>query len=96
VERVPANLGVTVAYPNGDKLPARIIDLGIGGMHLEAERAPEYGDAVTVVVRFDESADSIVLQSTVRWFSRNGFGVAFAELSPAQHRALSAFIGRAA
>lgn len=95
-QRVRADLGVVVVFRDGDKRPARVIDLSVGGAHLEADRVPEYGEMVTVVVRLHESDDWHLLAGAVRWVGRRNFGVAFGELDARQSMALAAFIGHAA
>lgn len=96
VTRVRAELPVAIAFSDGQKLPARVVDVSLGGLYLRADRVPEYGEALTVIVRLDEGADWVLLPARVRWFSRGGFGVEFEELSEEQRRALSIFVTRAA
>jgi hypothetical protein len=94
-KRVRANLKVVVAHRDGEKQPATVIDVSTRGMHLRSERAPSYGEAVTVVVQL-ESAEWQLIPATVRWFSRRGFGVAFEAPSAAQRRALESFVAESA
>jgi c-di-GMP-binding flagellar brake protein YcgR len=96
VTRIRANLRVVLAFRDGDKQPARVIDISTGGMNLRAARIPEYGESVTVVVQLRESSEWFLLPAVVRWFGRESFGVAFSELDPAQARALAIFIDQAA
>jgi c-di-GMP-binding flagellar brake protein YcgR len=90
--RVPADLRVVVALRDGQKAPARVLDVSTGGMHLEADRVPAYGEALTVVVRLREGDDWHLIPATVRWFSRQGFGVAFEGLDERQTHSLSTFV----
>ena len=94
--RVRADLRVVIAFEDGHKEPARVIDVSIGGMNLRAHRVPEYGEAITVIVQLRESGDWHVIPSVVRWFSHGDFGVAFENLNAAQTRALVAFVDQAA
>ncbi len=94
--RVRADLRVVVALRNGDKQQARVVDLSIGGMQLEAARAPGYGESVTIVVQLHDSHDWFIIPATVRWFSRGGFGVAFEGLDRSQELALAAFVNQSA
>jgi Tfp pilus assembly protein PilZ len=96
VLRVRADLRIVVALRDGEKRPARVIDVSTGGMHLQADRVPEYGDPITVVVQLGESEDWYVIPATVRWFSRVGFGVAFEGLDGRQAAALAAFVDEVA
>ncbi|SRR5260221_7039184 len=96
VARVQADLRVVVALRDGEKRSATVMDLSTGGMHLRADRAPEYGEAITVVVQLYESGDWHLIPATVRWFSRRGFGVAFEGLDRRQAIALSAFVDQSA
>jgi c-di-GMP-binding flagellar brake protein YcgR len=96
VLRVRANLTVVLVHTDGQKVPARILDVSVGGMFLRSDRTPEYGDRVTVVVRLDDTAEWFLLPAQVRWFAKKGFGIEFAALSREQRRALSLFIARAA
>jgi hypothetical protein len=92
VIRVRADLKIVIALRDGEKRPARVMDVSMGGMHLQSDRKPEYGDAIKVVVQLRASEDWHVIPATVRWFSRVGFGVAFEGLDGRQAAALSAFV----
>jgi len=93
---VAADLRVVVAHRDGQKTPARVMDVSAGGMHLRSDRVPEYGERLTVVVRLRESDDWNVLPATVRWFSRDGFGIEFDPLDSTQALALARFLDQAA
>jgi hypothetical protein len=95
VTRVRANLKVAVAHRDGSKQPATVMDLSIRGMHLCADRAPAYGEVLTVIVQLHGSEWHLI-PATVRWFSRRGFGVAFESLSLPQRLALEAFVAESA
>jgi hypothetical protein len=96
VHRVRADLGVVVAFKDGDKRPARVIDLSVGGMHLRCDRVPEYGEVVKVVVQLRSSGDWHFLPGAVRWFTSQGFGVGFETLDQKQARALADFLDQVA
>jgi hypothetical protein len=84
---------VVVAFRDGDKRPAKVIDMSTGGMHLEAERIPEYGEVVTIVVRLRESEDWHLIPAVVRWVGSTRFGLAFENLDAKQERSLALFVG---
>jgi hypothetical protein len=92
VLRVRADLRVVLALATGEKRPARVVDVSVGGMFLQCERVPSYGEAVTVIVRLRESDDWHLIPAVVRWFSGSGFGVAFEGLDQRQALALAAFV----
>src|SRR5690349_16813993 len=96
VARVQADLSVVVAFKDGEKRPARVIDVSVGGMHLRCDRVPEYGEVVKVVVQLRSSDDWHFLPGAVRWFTSQGFGVGFESLDQEQARALIAFVDQAA
>jgi hypothetical protein len=93
--RVRADSTVVVARQDGHKQAARVLDLSIAGMHLEANDVPAYGESLTVVARLAPDADWVLLPATVRWFSGRGFGVAFHSLDERSARALSDFVDAA-
>ena len=90
--RVPADFSVVVARSGGEKLVARVADISISGMHLVAPVVPEYGEQITIVLRFSLEGDWLLLPATVRWFSRSGFGVAFRTLDERRTRELGRFV----
>lgn len=94
--RVRADLSVVLAYRDGLKLPARVIDMSTGGMHVRCERVPSYGETVTVIVRLPDSDDWFLLPARVRWFSGQGFGLGFESLDARQAVALERFVAAAA
>jgi hypothetical protein len=96
VARVQADLSVVVAFKDGDKRPARVIDVSVGGMHLRCERVPEYGEVVKVIVQLSSSGEWHFLPGAVRWFTSQGFGVGFESLDQNQARALVAFVDQVA
>lgn len=96
VVRVRADLSVVIAFRDGDKRPARVVDVSVGGMNVRCDRVPEYGEVVKVVVKLHSSDDWYFLPGAVRWFTSQGFGVGFEALDPHQARALAAFVDQAA
>jgi c-di-GMP-binding flagellar brake protein YcgR len=92
IVRVPADLSVVVAFTDGDKKPARVADVSLGGMNLTCERTPEYGEAIRLILQFEKGEDWHVLPAVVRWFSKGGFGVEFERLGENQADALARFI----
>jgi c-di-GMP-binding flagellar brake protein YcgR len=96
VTRVQADLRVVLSFRDGEKMPARVIDVSVGGMNLRSDRVPEYGEGLTVVVQLRESDDWHLIPAAVRWFSHGGFGVAFENLNAGQARALAMFVEQSA
>ncbi len=94
--RVRADLNVVIAYADGRKVPARVIDVSLGGMHVRSERVPSYGEAVTVIVELLGTEGWHFLPARVRWFSGQGFGLGFERLDARQAKALERFVGHAA
>lgn len=92
IVRVAADLRVVVAFHDGDKRPALVTDVSLGGMYLHCERTPEYGEALRLIVQFAKGEDWHVLPAVVRWFSKDGFGVEFERLGDVQADALARFI----
>jgi hypothetical protein len=90
--RVPADFTVVVARSGGEKLVARVSDISISGMHLEAPIVPEYGERITVVLRFSLDGEWLLLPALVRWFSKLGFGVAFRSLDERRTKELGRFV----
>lgn len=90
--RVPADFTVVVARSGGEKLVARVTDLSVSGMHLAAPIVPEYGEQVTIVLRFTLEQEWMLLPATVRWFSKSGFGVAFHSVDDTRARELARFV----
>jgi c-di-GMP-binding flagellar brake protein YcgR len=96
VVRVRADLRVVIATSKGDKHAGRVRDLGIGGMHVECDAIPAYGETVTVIAQLNHRSDWMLLPGTVRWFTRGGVGVEFAELDDQQATALARYVDHAA
>lgn len=96
VTRVQADLRVVIAFKDGDKRPARVIDVSVGGMHVRCDRVPEYGEVVKVVVQLRSSEDWHFLPGAVRWFTSQGFGIGFDGLDQKQAAALAAFVDQVA
>ena len=90
--RVPADFSVVVARHGGEKLVARVTDISITGMHLSAPVVPDYGEQITIVLRFSLEGDWLLLPASVRWFSKTGFGVAFHALDEHRTKDLGRFV----
>jgi hypothetical protein len=80
VFRVRADVSVLVVHQDDTKRPARLMDVGLGGMHVASPVVPDYGEQVRILVKIDASAEWLLLPSRVRWFTRGGFGVEFESL----------------
>lgn len=91
IQRVQTELNVVIALGDGRKLPARVMDVSLGGMHLKSATVPEYGTAVTVVGQLQKE-EWALLPATVRWFTSAGFGIEFEALTDEQAARLAAFL----
>jgi Tfp pilus assembly protein PilZ len=96
VTRKRTQIPLAIAFSDGQKVPARAIDVSVGGLFLQAERVPEYGEQLTVVVQLYEGADWVLLPVRVRWFAKGSFGVEFGKLSEQQRRDLAILLTSAA
>ena len=85
-------MGVVVARTTGDKWPARMLDVSVGGMQVACERVPDFGEELTMIVQLDPNGHWLLLSARVRWFTSRGFGVEFGQLRPDQIAALADFI----
>jgi len=90
--RVPADFSVVVSRHGGQKLVARVTDISITGMHLAAPVVPDYGEQITIVLRFSLDGEWLLLPASVRWFSKTGFGAAFHALDERRTRELGRFV----
>lgn len=94
--RVRADLGVVIAFADGHKAPARVVDVSTGGMNVRCDRVPAFGERLTVIVRLQESDDWHLIPATVRWFSGQGFGLGFENLDARQTIAFERFVSESA
>jgi c-di-GMP-binding flagellar brake protein YcgR len=92
VVRVRAELSIVLDFRDGTKLPARVIDVSLGGMNLRCDRRPEYGEPVRLIVQLRATDDWQVFPAVVRWFEKDVFGVEFEGLDERQAMALAAFV----
>ncbi len=92
--RVAADIGVVVARASGDKWHGRMLDLSVGGMQVACDRAPDFGELLTLVVQLYGGGPWLLLPGTVRWFTSRGFGVEFGILNQHQIEELAQFIDR--
>jgi len=91
-ERIGVALRGVLARGDGRKHPMIVLDVGRGGMHVQADVVPEYGETVQLVVQLDEETDWLLFRGQVRWFASRGFGVEFQELAPTQVSSLERFL----
>jgi hypothetical protein len=96
VIRVRAELSIVVAFRDGEKRPARVTDVSLGGMNLRCDRTPDYGESIKLIVQLKKTEDWHVFPASVRWFSKGGFGVEFDRLDERQAMALATFVEEAA
>ncbi len=95
VARVRTHLGVVLACADARKVPARAVDLSMGGAFVECPTPPTYGERLTLLVRVD-GGDWVLLPAMVRWVTSRGCGIEFAGLDSEKRRALSLLISSAA
>jgi len=65
-----------------------LLDLGLGGAQVRADRAPHVGARLRVTLVAPSAWDPLDLPAEVRWADTESFGVAFDRLSRAEAAAL--------
>lgn len=66
----------------------KLLDLGLGGAQIRAERPPAVGTKLRVTLSAPTAWDPLDLPAQVRWADGQAFGVAFERLTAAQASAL--------
>ncbi len=84
--RVHVELPAAIERENAAAIPARITDVGVGGVFVESDVVPSYGSQLTLVLYV--SGQLVRIPSVVAWGDERGFGVRFEALQPAVSQAL--------
>ena len=92
--RIAVHLPVVCETKAGAPLAGVIVDISVGGVYIEAEFAPKFGDEVVLVGDFP-GAPGTRLPSVVRWVKPGGFGVQFGLLGAKETHMLAAIMHRA-
>jgi len=91
ISRVGVELVVELELEGGRRLGGIALDVGLGGMFIEAVEVLAYGSQLTVLVR----GGAIKLPATVRWASGNGMGVQFGLLGARETHAVADLVEQA-
>ena len=89
--RVPVNLPVTIEHAAGPT-HAVAVNLGLGGMFVEAPSSLSYGLQVDVLVQVSPRSGPLRLPAVVRWSTQAGFGLQFLQLGARETYAVSALV----
>lgn len=92
--RVRTQLGVVLACEDARKIPARAVDLGMGGAFVECASPPGYGERLTMLVRVD-GGEWVLLPAVVRWVTSRGCGLEFSALDADRRHALATLLAAA-
>ena len=71
------------------------VDLGVGGMFVEASATPAFGVKIVIVVELPGAPRRARLPAIVRWINERGFGVQFLALGARETHALSELVASA-
>lgn len=69
-----------------------VLDIGIGGLFIEADVVPEYGQQVELEVALDPSHGPFRMSAVVRWTKQRGFGVQLLELDARTTHAIAGLV----
>jgi Tfp pilus assembly protein PilZ len=87
-ERVSIKLTVVVEHTAGS-FEGTALDIGFGGMFVESNSVPTYGDRVDIVLTLPTGPDPLRLPGLVRWTKEQGFGLQFLELGARETYAIA-------
>lgn len=85
------NLPIACEIAGEASLSGVVVDLSVGGLYIEAERAPAFGTNLTIVGDFP-GAPGLRLPAIVRWAKPGGFGVQFGLLGARETHILSGLV----
>lgn len=74
------------------KYRSYILDISIGGVFVETEKAFPVGQPITLLFTIPHHENPFTLQGQVAWSGPQGFGVKFGSISPQQDRAIRSFV----
>ncbi|MBK8171694.1 MAG: PilZ domain-containing protein [Sandaracinaceae bacterium] len=78
-ERFEHTLPVVLTH-GGQELTAETRNVSLGGMYIVTPALLTFGDAIVVRVRLPSLKADSVLEATVRWKEKDGYGVQFGSL----------------
>lgn len=77
---------------NDQKYRSYILDISVGGVFIETEKAFPVGQPITLLFTIPQNESSFTLQGRVAWSGPQGFGVKFRTISPNQDKTIRAFV----
>ncbi|MEZ4294526.1 MAG: PilZ domain-containing protein [Polyangiaceae bacterium] len=76
-------------FEGGDRVPASLRDVSLGGVFLETEAPAPYGARIVIHVKLPGLKDESTIQATVRWVKKgSGMGVQFGVMGARETHAL--------
>lgn len=81
-----------VIRANARHFEAVAVNLGLGGVFVEASQSLEYGTRIEVCIALPSLTEPAHLPGIVRWCSASGFGVQFLELGARETHGISALV----
>lgn len=89
--RVPVNLPVVIEHGE-TRFRAIAINLGLGGVFVEASPGLPYGEHLELIVELPGLPGPSRLPGVVRWSAQGGFGVQFQQLGARETHAIGAAV----
>ena len=93
--RVPVRIPVVIEH-GALYLDAVAVNLGLGGVLIEAHPPLPYGTTVNLLIQLPELTRASRLAGVVRWNNASGCGVQFLQLGARETYAISLLVARAA
>lgn len=75
------------------KYSSYILDISIGGVFIEAEKAFPAGQPITLLFSVPQNETPFTLRGHIAWSGPQGFGVKFGSITPQQDRVIRSFVG---
>ena len=92
--RQPVSLPIVVEHATG-VFSAVTVNVGPGGMFIEADPVLAYAVAVEIIVQLPGMPERSRLPGVVRWHNESGFGVQFLQLGARETHALATLVASA-
>jgi len=89
--RVPVNLPIVIEHGR-ERFDAVAVNLGLGGVFVQACPALPYGEALELLVQLPGLAGPSRLPGVVRWGNLGGIGVQFQQLGARETHAIGAAV----
>lgn len=77
---------------NGEAFGGHSKDLSFGGMFIESDELPAFGEQLVVAMAFPGSPDEFRFPAVVRWAAPGGFGVQFGLLGARETHAIAKLV----